>query len=86
MTDRQQRIIVYGVCTEFLDINKAVPQGTALGPLLFSIMVNDKSSVDSGISLVIKYADDVTLRVPVAKNNDASTSEVENIQQWAKNN
>jgi len=49
-------------------------------------MVNDKSSVDSGISLVIKYADDVTLRVPVAKNNDASTSEVENIQQWAKNN
>lgn len=79
MADRQQRITVYGVCTEFLDINKAVPQGTALGPVLFSIMLNDQSSVDSGKSLEIKYADDITLRVPVANNNDASTSEVKNI-------
>lgn len=70
----------------FLTSTKAVPKGNALGPLLFFIMVNDKSSVDSGKSLEIKYAEDITLRVPVANNNDASTSEVKNIQQWAKKN
>ena len=60
-----------GVCTEFLDINKEVPQETVLGALLFSNLVNDISSVDSSKSLVIKYADNNTLSVPVANNNEA---------------
>ena len=74
------------MCTEFLGINKGVPQETVLGSLLFSIMVNDISSVDSSKSVVIKYADDITLNVTVVNNNDASILEVKNIQQWAKNN
>ena len=41
LCDRQQRVVVDGVVTSFLNNNRGVPQGTVLGPLLFSIMVDD---------------------------------------------
>ena len=33
LCDRQQRVVVDGAVTEFLNINKGVPQGTVLGPI-----------------------------------------------------
>ena len=39
----------------FLNINRGVLRGTVLGPILFSIMVNDIKPVSSS-SLLIKYA------------------------------
>ena len=88
MSGRQQRVVVDGVTTNFVDINRGVPQGTVLGPLLFSIMVNDIIAVNPSRNLLIKYADDITLSVPV-KVNDSDFSavvEVENIQRWATEN
>lgn len=85
LSGRQQRVVVDGVTTNFLDINRGVPQGTVLGPLLFSILVNDIVVVNPSRNLLIKYADDITLSVPVKGDvpDQSAVAEVENIQRWA---
>ena len=69
----------------YVDINRGMPQGTVLGPLLFSLMVNDIKLVDSnnGIS---KYADDITINVPVRRNSVTGLTEVKNLENWAAKN
>ena len=88
LCDRQQRVVVDGVVTKFLNINRGVPQGTVLGPILFSIMVNDIKPVSSS-SLLIKYADDITVGVPIKSSPgqiDSSHQEVCSIKLWADDN
>ena len=56
---RRQRVIVNGVPSDWNAVSSDVPQGSALGPLLFVIYKND---LDFGISSkVSKFADDIKL-------------------------
>ena len=53
---RQQRVVVNGAKSDWAQILSGVPQGTVLGPLLFSLYINDISAdIDSEIRL---FADD----------------------------
>ena len=53
---RQQRVVVNGVKSDWTLVVSGVPQGTVLGPLLFSLHVNDIiSDIESEIRL---FADD----------------------------
>ena len=53
---RQQRVVVNGVKSGWAPVVSGVPQGTVLGPLLFSLHINDiTSDIESEIRL---FADD----------------------------
>ena len=53
---RQQRVVVNGVKSDWAPVLSGVPQRTVLGPLLFSLNINDISSgIESEIGL---FADD----------------------------
>ena len=79
LSSRKQRVVVDGFVTEFASINRGVPQGTVLGPILFSIMVNDIRPVYPESNLLLKYTDELTLSVPVSAHQDHSFIKVNSI-------
>lgn len=83
LDNRKQRVVVDDATTAFVSINRGVPQGTVLGPTLFSLMVNDIAAVSPMNNLLVKYADDITISVPVRQSTDTAAAEVEYMKKWA---
>ena len=79
--------MVNGITSEFVDINRGVPQGIVLGPILFSLMVNDIQLADPRRNLMVKFADDITISITVNKDStDATINEVNSMKHWAASN
>ena len=79
-------MVVDGLETESLDINRGVSQGTVIGPFLFSLMVDDINLEDVERNLLTKFADDLTLSAPVKISGDSAVEEVKNIKGWVNEN
>ena len=81
LTSRYQRVFIDGIKTDYLPINRGVPQGKVLGPMLFSIMINDIRPVQA-FNLIVKFADDINLGIMVTDDSDTSHMEANNIKIW----
>lgn len=88
LSNRQQAVCVSNVLSTFKSIDKGVPQGSILGPLLFLIYINDLTSILTH-SQPFLYADDTTI-VTKDKSIDALTNKLSadfyNVQNWCTAN
>ena len=60
LTDRKQFVVFNNQNSETTDITTGIPQGSILGPLFFSICINDLISVSDKLKFAM-YADDTTI-------------------------
>ena len=69
LCSQHQRVVVNGRKSKWFSVDSGVPQGSALGPLLFILYVNDiPDLVDSKIKML---ADDIKIYTQVTSFSDA---------------
>ena len=49
-------------------------------------MINDLTVKDSNNNILVKFADDMTVRAPVKNNYDSAPAEINNIEKWTETN
>ena len=65
---RKQRVCLDGYSSTWADVLSGIPQGSALGPLLFLIFINGLQ--DDIMSVVLKFADDTKIFRKVSNTAD----------------
>ena len=81
---RQQQVIVNGVKHDWAPVLSGVPQGTVLGPLLFSLYINDISSdIESEIR---PFADDCVCYREIKDEKDTMKlqRDIDRLGSWAR--
>jgi hypothetical protein len=76
LTERHQRVVVNGQTSDWISLYQGVPQGTILGPLLFTLYANDMYSLVPPNCKLVQYADD-TFIFSSHKNQNIATSNLE---------
>ena len=90
LSNRRQFTQFNTTLSEFLDIKQGVPQGSILGPLLFSIYINDLPS-SSNLFEFLMYADDTTLYCSIDKLathniNNVINEHLDKVNVWMNSN
>ena len=81
---RQQRVVVNGAKSDWVPVLSGVPQGTVLGPLLFSLYINDiLTDIDSEIRL---FADDCVCYREIKDTEDTlkRQKDIDQLGCWAR--
>jgi len=82
--NRRQCVVYQGFQSDYLTLDKDVPQGSTLGPLLFSFFINDLAQVFSHCELEL-YADDsvmYTSELDLLQIKRTLQSDFNKVQHW----
>ena len=88
LTNRKQQVSVNNTKSDFKQISYGVPQGSILGPLLFSLFINDLPLYTDNVSTDL-YADDTTLydiQDSVEQIESNLQTAINNLHIWCQNN
>ena len=84
LSNRQQRVVLNGIESDWRQINAGVPQRSVLGPLLFLVYINDLT--DDILTDMHLFADDWSIftRVQrISQTHDQMVPDLETIKNWA---
>lgn len=86
LSDRKQYVSLNGHVSDSIEVTSGVPQGSILGPLLFTIFINDVVSF-VGVNCLL-YADDMKLFYNIRSVDDclALQLSLRSLCQWCSNN
>ena len=85
--NRVQRVVLNGVCSNWTDVLSSVVQGSVLGPILFTVFINNLDlAIKDPATSIYKYADDSKFGRPIVNQADASKLQLtmDCIWQWAE--
>ena len=84
--NRSQQVLLDGVTSLSAPVQSGVPQGSALGPLLLLLFINDLPEYISSKSTARLFADDCILYRTIETESDARDLQLDldRLQQWEK--
>ena len=90
LTDRFQYVQFENSESDLLEIKTGIPQGSIIGPLFFSIMINDLVNSSNKFKFLM-YADDTTIYFnledfPIENREVLINNELEKVNKWLKLN
>jgi len=90
LSNRNHAVCLQNTTSPFLPNKFGVPQGSILGPILFSIFVNDIPKMPADVTISM-YADDVQIAIPFPPNNASATCKraemiLNNLKIWYDSN
>ena len=65
LTGRKQCVRINGNTSNFASVTRGIPQGSVMGPSLFTLFINDLKP-ENPLCMIHKFADDQTLTCPIS--------------------
>ena len=85
LSNRKQRVVINGNCSNWAPVYSGVPQGSILGPLAFIIFINDLEDGLDDVTIIRKFADDTKLGQRLSNETDRKILQdgINTLVQWA---
>ena len=83
LTDRIQRVKCNDTLSDWVYLYKGVPQGTVLGPMLFTLYINDMAGILTDECKIVQFADDTCIFVTGENQCNVTSLLSENIDRLA---